>query len=109
MSKSEKSLYQELEKGIGELKHSIEKFPLDACERTVLKVLQDKKVQEAIVKEFSDHDMYLQSVKCEGEHDQIKVIFTFECIPPKMCFLAHIITVTYDASTGKVVGIDHFP
>ena len=106
---SEKSLYQEIEKGIGDLERSIEKFPPAACERTVLKVLQDKKVREAIVKELSDHDMYLQSVKCEGEHDQIKVIFTFECIPPKMCFLAHIITVTYDASTGKVVGIDHFP
>jgi hypothetical protein len=109
MSESEESLYQEIERGIGDLEKSIDRFPPDACERTVFEVLKDKKVREAIVREFRDHEMVLQGVSCKGEHDQIKVKFTFECRPPRICFTAHIITVTYDASTGKVVVIDHFP
>jgi hypothetical protein len=74
-----------------------------------LRVLKDKKVWEAIIKELREHEMVLQGVSCKGEHDQIRVNFTFECRPPRICFTAHIITVTYDVSTGKVVGIDHFP
>jgi len=109
MSESEERLYQELEKGVGDLERTIGRFPPDACERTALEVLKDKKVREAIIKEFREHEMVLQGVSCKGEHDQIKVNFTFECRPPRICFTAHIIIVTYDVSTGKVVGIDHFP
>jgi hypothetical protein len=109
MSKSEGNLYQELEKEIGDLERSIGKYAPDACERTVLLVLKDRRVREAIVKEYIDHEMVFQSVSCKGELDQTKVNFAFQCRPPRMCIIAHIITVTYDVSMHKVMGIDHFP
>ena len=109
MSESEESLYQELKKGMGDLEKSIGKYAPDACERTMMEVLKDMSVQAAIVKEIKSHEMILQSVNCKGEHDQIKVNFTFQCRPPRICIIAHVIIVTYDITSRKVVGIEHFP
>jgi hypothetical protein len=36
MSESEERLYQELEKGVGDLEKAIGRYPRDACERTAL-------------------------------------------------------------------------
>ena len=72
MLKSEGNLYRELEKEIGHLERSINKYAPDACERTVLLVLKDRRVREAIVKEYIVDKMVFQSVSCKGELDQTK-------------------------------------
>ena len=109
MVESEEYVRQELEKGIGDLEKSISKFAPDSCEKTIWEVLKDSNVRGAIIKEFIGHEMVLQTVNCKGEHDQIKVNFTFQCRPPRICIIAHIITVTYDLTSHKVVGTDHWP
>jgi hypothetical protein len=97
------NLSQELKNAISYLEMNLDKFAPDACERTVFEVLKDIGVQAAIV-EILKEGNYLVQVTCKGEHDQIKVTFLFNCVPPKICILATKLVVTYDVSQRKVVG-----
>ena len=62
---SNENIYQELRNAVEDLEKNISKFDSEACERTALKVLKDKGVQDAFVKEINSHENVFQSLRCK--------------------------------------------
>jgi hypothetical protein len=98
---SDNSIYQELKKGMDDLQKNIDKYPKGSCEITALEVLKDQAVQDAFV-DLIRQGYDFKQVSCKGEHDQIKVTFTFSCRPPRICIVNQCIDVLYDPVSHKV-------
>jgi hypothetical protein len=106
---SKENTSQELKKGIQTLENNIGYFPSDSCERTVLRVLRDTKVQEAFVELINDgYDFFNYECRPIGFNPNKKVTmvtFYFICRPPRICIVHPRLEVIYDHSEDKVLEV----
>jgi hypothetical protein len=102
---SEEELYSALENARNDLEKQVSKpLPGDSCIRYVIEVLRDKKVREAFVRHLKDEDF--QSFSCDPSHiEEILVVFTFRCRPPKVCIVAPAFAAHYHLVSQTVTGI----
>ena len=86
---SEKELYDALENARKDLeKYVVRPTSITySCLRHVIEVLKDKKVQEHFICHLKDE--YFQGFSCHSfVIEEVKVVFTFVCKPPRICFVA---------------------
>jgi hypothetical protein len=103
---SEKELYDALENARKDLeKYVVRPTSITySCLRHVIEVLKDKKVQEHFICHLKDE--YFQGFSCHSfVIEEVKVVFTFVCKPPRICFVAPAFAVNYDLGTQTVTGI----
>jgi hypothetical protein len=103
---SEKELFSALENATSDLEKQVSRpFPGDPCIRYVYEVLKDKKVREAFIRHLKEEDF--QSYSCHSEHiEDIVVVFTFRCRPPKICIVAPAFCVHYHLGSHTVTVTD---
>jgi hypothetical protein len=105
---SKENTLQELKKGVETLEKNIDKFPSDSCERTVLRVLKDTKVQEAFVKlVYEGYDFTNYECRDIGidPGKTFMVTFYFICRPPRICIVHPRLEVIYDRSKDEVLEV----
>jgi hypothetical protein len=102
---SEKELHSALENARNDLEKQLSKpLPGDSCLRYVIEVLKDGRVWEAFIRHLKDEDY--QSTSCRPTHrEEILVVFTFRCRPPKICIVAPAFAAHYDLVKQIVTGI----
>jgi len=101
---SEKELYDALENARKDLEKNVLAPRGDSCLRYVIKVLEDKKVQEHFIRHLKDE--YFQGFSCHPfVIEDVVVVFTFVCKPPRICFVAPAFAVIYNLGTKTVTRI----
>lgn len=101
---SETKLYDELDKSRLDLEKYAKEFD-DDCTNYVVKILKDKRVQEAFVKHIRSEEDFV-GPSCHGfGRDSIEIVFRFQCRAPRICIIAPAFAVQYDPMTGTIIQI----